>query len=365
MGAGPARLEKARRAVVAGGASALVVSPGADLRYLTGLPAPAQERLICLVLSADGATLVVPLLERDEAVDAVRGLPVDVAPWQEGDDPAALVASLLPAIGPVVVDDHLWAAHLLALAARLPERELRAAGPLLAAARARKEPDEVAALRAAAAGVVEVLAGMPGRLRPGRSEQDVAAETRAAMLAAGHSAVDYVIVASGPNAASPHHTASSRLLRRGDVVVVDLAGLMPSGYWSDCTRTFVLGEPSPEVAAAYAVLRDAQAAAVAAVRPGVAAGAVDAAARSRIAAAGYGDRFIHRTGHGIGLDVHEQPFIAAGSDHVLAPGEVFSIEPGIYVPGTFGMRLEDIVACTGSGAEVLTRSPRDLVVVEA
>ena len=197
--------------------------------------------------------------------------------------------------------------------AALPGRELRAIGHVLGALRARKDPAELTALREAAAAVDAVMAGMPARLRPGRSELEVAAETRAAMLAAGHVVAGYVIVASGPNAALPHHDADDRALRRGDAVVVDLAGMMPSGYWSDCTRTFVLGGPEPELAAAYAVLRDAQEAAVAAVRPGVPAAAVDAAARERIAAAGYGPFFVHRTGHGIGLEVHEEPFIAAGN----------------------------------------------------
>jgi Xaa-Pro aminopeptidase len=344
-----------------------VVSPGADLRYLVGYPALPQERLTCLVLPAlQSGHFVVPELDRDEASASVHGLPgIHVRSWREEEDPVALVVSLLPGSGAIAVDDRMWAAHVLALGAALPGRELRTIGRVLGALRARKEPAEVAALREAAAAVDAVMAGMPERLRPGRSELEVAAETRAAMLAAGHVAAGYVIVASGPNGALPHHAADDRVLCGGDAVVVDLAGMMPSGYWSDCTRTFVLGEPEPELAAAYAVLRDAQEAAVAAVREGVPAAAVDAAARERITAAGYGRSFVHRTGHGIGLEVHEEPYIAAGNDAALEAGAVFSVEPGIYLPGRFGARLEDIVVCGPDGAERLNHTPRDLIVVDA
>jgi Xaa-Pro aminopeptidase len=361
-----ARLEQARRAVAAGGGVALLVSPGADLRYLVGHPAPPQERLTCLVLPAAGsAHLVVPSLDRDAAAVSARDLGgVEVRSWREDEDPVALVASLLPPSGTIVVDDHMWAAHVLALAAAIHGRELRAAGHVLGALRARKSPAELAALREAAAAVDAVFTGMPGRLRPGRSELEVAAETRAAMLAAGHALAGYVIVASGPNAALPHHEPGERILQDGDAVVVDLAGMMPSGYWSDCTRTFVLGRPEPGLAAAYAVLADAQQAAVAAVRAGVPAATVDAAAREPITAAGYGALFVHRTGHGIGLDVHEEPFIAAGNDAALEAGSAFSVEPGIYLPGRFGARLEDIVVCHPEGAERLNHAPRGLIVVD-
>ena len=362
-----ARLELARRAVAASGGAALLVSPGADLRYLVGHPAPPQERLTCLALpAAGGAQLVVPALDRDAAAASARGLGgVEVRSWHEEEDPVALVASLLPASGTIVVDDHMWAAHVLALAAACPGREVRAAGHVLGALRARKSPAELAALREAAAAVDAVFAAMPARLRPGRSELEVAAETRTAMLAAGHTLAGYVIVASGPNAALPHHEPGDRILQDGDAVVVDLAGMMPSGYWSDCTRTYVLGRPERELAAAYAVLAEAQQAAVAAVRAGVPAAAVDAAAREPITAAGYGPLFIHRTGHGIGLEVHEEPFITAGNGAALEAGAVFSVEPGIYVPGRFGARLEDIVVCHAEGAERLNHTPRDLIVVEA
>jgi Xaa-Pro aminopeptidase len=183
-----------------------------------------------------------------------------------------------------------------------------------------------------------------------------------AILAEGHVQVDFTIVASGPNAASPHHEVSDRVLEAGDVVVVDIGGTMPSGYCSDCTRTYAIGEPAAEFAAYYKVLQDAQEAACQAVRPGVTAESIDAAARTPITEAGYGVQFFHRTGHGIGLETHEDPYIVAGNDQVLAPGMAFSVEPGIY-PGPHGARIEDIVVVTEHGGERLNNAPHDLVIV--
>jgi len=205
---------------------------------------------------------------------------------------------------------------------------------------------------------------VPGWLRAGRTEEQVAADISDAIVAEGHARVDFAIVGSGPNGASPHHTASDRVLRPGDAVVVDIGGTMPSGYCSDSTRTYVIGEPSAEFAAYYQVLQAAQEAACEAVRPGVTAEAVDAAAREPITAAGYGDYFVHRTGHGIGLESHEDPYIVAGNTEPLAAGNAFSIEPGIY-PGAHGARIEDIVVCTEDGVQRLNNITRDLIVVPA
>src|SRR6266581_1906493 len=230
--------------------------------------------------------------------------------------------------------------------------------------RMRRSAAEVAALGEAADAIDRVHARVPGWLQPGRTEREVAADIADAIIGEGHDRTDFTIVASGPNAASPHHGASDRVLAPGDAVVVDIGGTMPSGYCSDCTRTYAIGAPPPGFAAYYQVLKDAQEAACAAVRPGVSAEAVDAAAREPIAAAGYGEHFIHRTGHGIGLECHEDPYIVAGNTEPLEPGMAFSIEPGIY-PGGHGARIEDIVVCGEDGCIRLNNGTRELVLVDA
>jgi Xaa-Pro dipeptidase len=199
-------------------------------------------------------------------------------------------------------------------------------------------------------------------LRPGRTEAEVGADIATAIVEEGHEAAEFVIVGSGPNGASPHHDVSDRVIQSGDVVVIDIGGPVPEGYNSDSTRTYVLGEPTePDVRAVYGVLQRAQQTAVDMIRPGVTAEAVDMAARRIISDAGFGDNFIHRTGHGIGLDVHEEPYILEGNDLPLEPGMTFSVEPGIYLPGRWGARIEDIVVVTDHGVASLNNRPHDLV----
>jgi Xaa-Pro aminopeptidase len=233
----------------------------------------------------------------------------------------------------------------------------------MAALRMIKDPAEIDALRAAGAAIDRVHAKVPGLLRPGRTEAEVAADIAEAIVAEGHSEAAFVIVGSGPNGADPHHECSDRELQMGDVVVVDIGGPVEPGYNSDCTRTYVLGEPDSQIAEQYAVLQRAQAAAVAAVRPGVTAEQVDAAARDVLARAGLAEYFVHRTGHGIGLSVHEEPYIVAGNDLPLAEGMAFSVEPGIYLPGRWGARIEDIVIVTTDGALAVNERPHELTVV--
>ena len=199
-------------------------------------------------------------------------------------------------------------------------------------------------------------------LKAGRSEAQVGADIAAAIVEEGHTAAAFVIVGSGPNGASPHHDVSDRVIESGDVVVVDIGGPLPSGYYSDCTRTYAVGaEPPARVQEAYAALQDAQEQAVAAVRPSVTAEQVDAAARGRLTQAGLGERFLHRTGHGIGLDVHEDPYIVGGNTLALEPGMAFSVEPGVYLDGDWGARIEDIVVVTDDGCEPVNRQPHDLL----
>jgi Xaa-Pro aminopeptidase len=258
----------------------------------------------------------------------------------------------------------MWAEQVLALRALLPDAVQRLAGEVLRDLRMRKSPAEVDALRAAGRAIDAVHGGMASWLRPGRTEAEVARDIADAIREAGHATVDFVIVASGPNGASPHHSVSDRVIEPGDPVVVDIGGAMPSGYCSDSTPTYVTGgRPPADFLDYYAVLHAAQRAAVAAVRPGVPLQDVDAAARDVISAAGFGDAFLHRTGHGIGLSTHEEPYVVAGNKAPLEPGMTFSIEPGIYLAGRHGARIEDIVACTPTGAERLNRTPTELVIL--
>lgn len=361
------RLHRARAATEQAGIDALLVTPGPDLFYLTGYAAVPLERLTCLVLPAQGdPRLVAPGLERAAALASpVGALGVEVVTWEETDDPYALTASLLPRATTVALDDHMWAAKVLALRAAMPETAQTLAGTVLRELRMRKTPAEVGALREAGAAIDAVHAQMGEWLQPGRSEREVGRDVADAILAAGHTRVDFVIVGSGPNGASPHHEVSDRVVQPGESVVVDIGGTMPSGYCSDSTRTYLTaGGPVPDdVASYYPVLLEAQQRQCAYARPGVSAESVDAVGRDIIAAAGYAAAFLHRTGHGIGLETHEEPYIVAGNDLVLEEGMAFSIEPGIYLDGRSGARIEDIVVCTAEGAERLNTTPRELAVL--
>ena len=360
------RLDLAAAAARKAGFGALLLTPGPDLRYVTGYDAHQLERLTCLAVPAERPPfLVVPRLELPAALASPAGdTGLDIISWEETDDPYALVARRLGPVTSVGLADRMWALMTLRLRAALPAARQGLASEALRGLRIRKTPAEIAALREAGEAIDRVHARVPGWLRPGRTELAVAADISDAIVAEGHARADFAIVASGPNAASPHHGASGRVLARGDAVVVDIGGTMPSGYCSDCTRTYVIGAPPPDFAAYYQVLKDAQDAACAAVRPGISAEAVDAAAREPIAAAGYGEHFIHRTGHGIGLECHEDPYIVAGNAEPLEQGMAFSIEPGIY-PGAHGARIEDIVVCGEHGCDRLNNGTRELVVVDA
>jgi Xaa-Pro aminopeptidase len=358
------RLELVREAVRAAGLDAVLLTPGPDLRYVTGYDAKQLERLTCLAVPAYGdPALVVPRLELPAAQASPAGaLGLEIVPWEETADPFRLVAGLLGRVSLVGLSDRMWALFVLKFRDALPGPRQALASGALRPLRIRKTAAEVAALREAGEAIDRVHARVPGWLRPGLTEREVGSVITEAILAEGHATVDFVIVASGPNAASPHHELSDRVLAAGDAVVVDIGGTMPSGYCSDSTRTYTIGEPPAEFTAYYKVLYDAQEAACAAVRPGVTAESVDAAARDPITAAGYGAAFFHRTGHGIGLESHEDPYIVAGNAEVLEPGMAFSVEPGIY-PGPHGARIEDIVVCTAGGCERLNNTPRELVVV--
>jgi Xaa-Pro aminopeptidase len=358
------RVTAAAKAATTVGLDVLLLTPGPDLRYVTGYDAKQLERLTCLVLpTAAEPFLVVPLLELPAAqASPAGGLGIEFVAWEETQNPFGLVADRIVGVATAGLSDRMWALNVFKFAAALPSTRQGLASEALRPLRIRKSEAEIAALREAGAAIDRVHARVPGFLRPGITEREAAAQIAEAILAEGHATVDFVIVGSGPNGASPHHEVSDRVLSPGDPVVVDIGGTMPSGYCSDCTRMYSLGAPPDDFLDYFTVLRAAQDAGCSAVRPGVTAESVDAAARSVIEDAGYGEWFIHRTGHGIGLETHEDPYIVAGNTTLLEPGMAFSIEPGIY-PGPHGARIEDIVVCTADGVERLNNAPRDLVIV--
>jgi len=352
------------------GVDAVLLSVGPDLPWLTGYEAMPLERLTMLVVAREGrATLVVPRLEapRVEARPEV----FDLRWFEETADPVAMVADLVGSARSVALGDRTWARFALELQAALPQRTWTPASTVTGPLRAAKDPGEVDALRSAAQAADRVAAQLQsGAVRlTGRSEDEVSADLGRRLIDEGHRRVNFAIVASGPNAASPHHEPGSRIIGAGDVVLCDFGGTMDDdegiGYCSDITRCVAVGDPPAEIVEAYAVLQRAQAAAVAGAEVGVRCHDVDATARKIIADAGYGDRFVHRTGHGIGVEEHEDPYMVEGNLATLEVGNVFSVEPGIYVPDAWGLRLEDIVAATSEGPEPLNRADHSLVSVDA
>lgn len=361
-----ARLARASSLAAESGLDAIIVGPGPDLQYLLGVEGDTIERLTALVIGPDIApTVVVPRMELAKVrTTAVGELGLAVADWVDGEDPYALVTEAVGTVSRVGVSDALPALHVVPIGERLGVR-LELATPVLREGRMIKDAEEVAELRRAGDAIDAVHRRVPEWLRAGRTEREVAADIAEAIVAEGHRTVEFVIVGSGPNGADPHHEVSDRVIEEGDVVVVDIGGAVPSGYNSDSTRTYVVGSPDPEAAERIAVLVRAQQAAVDAVRPGATAAQVDAAARDVLAAAGLGEAFLHRTGHGIGVSVHEEPYIAPGNDLVLREGMAFSIEPGIYFAGAWGARIEDIVIVTADGGERLNVAPHELMSVGA
>jgi Xaa-Pro aminopeptidase len=371
-----ARLDRAAQATADQGFEAVLVAVGPDLRYLTGYEAMPLERLTMLVVAPDPdrIVLVVPRLEEPAARVGCRP-DVRIVTWEESDDPHGLVAGLVSGRSGsggalrLAVSDQLMAMHLLRLQRALPGATFESATIVLRGLRMTKDPDEIALLRAAAHAADRVVGQIAvGRL-VGRREADVAREVRERLIAEGHDEAHFAIVGSGPNSASPHHEASDRVIEAGEPIVLDIGGTI-GGYSSDTTRTlWVTGGdpakgPTEEFRHLFGVLRSAQERATRAVRSGVACEAIDAAARDVIDSEGYGQAFFHRTGHGIGLEGHEEPYIIGGNREPLAPGMAFSIEPGIYLSGRYGARIEDIVVCGPDGPDVLNESSRELYVVD-
>ncbi|MCF3120089.1 aminopeptidase P family protein [Streptomyces arenae] len=359
-----ARMERAAASAAEAGLAGLLVAPGPDLVWLTGYqPTALTERLTVLVLAAgQDPVLVVPTLEAPDAERSAGASALTLRDWTDGKDPYAVTAPLLDVSGRFGMSDNAWAMHLLGLQQALPGTSyvsLTEALPMLRAVKDAAELERLAAAGAAADAAYEEIQKVPFA---GRKETDVAADLADLLRRFGHSQVDFTVVGSGPNGANPHHEAGDRVIEHGDMVVLDFGGLL-HGYGSDTSRTVHVGEPTAEEQRVHDVVREAQAAGCAAVRPGAACQDVDRAARAVITEFGYGERFIHRTGHGIGVTTHEPPYMIEGEERPLVPGMCFSVEPGIYLPGRFGVRIEDIVTVTEDGGRRLNTTAREMAIV--
>lgn len=354
------RIERARSSMADRNIDVLLISVGSDLPYLTGYEAMPLERLTMAVVTANDATLVVPLLEAPRVID--RGV-FEILPWAETDDPIEIVRRLMGSAGQAAIGAQTWARFLVQLQRSLPLVGFTDATAVMSGLRIVKDADEIDLLRRAGAATDRVVSRLRSIRFSGTTEAALARHVMEMTVEEGHDVATFHIVAAGPNAASPHHEPGERVIAPGDCVVVDFGGRL-GGYCSDTTRTFHVGEPGAEYAEAFAALQAAQMAGTAAAGPGVAAQDVDRASRRVLVDAGWGEWFIHRTGHGIGLDGHEDPYLVEGNDSVLEPGMAFSVEPGVYMPGRWGMRIEDILVCTADGRESLNNSPRELAIVE-
>ncbi|MEU9477601.1 aminopeptidase P family protein [Streptomyces sp. NPDC048191] len=360
-----ARMERAARSAADAGLAGLLVAPGPDMVWLTGYtPTAVTERLTVLVLTpGHEPVLVVPTLEAPDAEHATGASTLTLRDWTDGKDPYAVTAALLDGRGRFGISDNTWAMHLLGLQRALPDSSyasLTDALPMLRAVKDAAELELLAAAGAAADATFEEIRKVPFA---GRRESDVGHDLAGLLRRFGHSQVDFTIVGSGPNGANPHHEMGDRVIRHGDMVVLDFGGLK-DGYGSDTTRTVHVGEPTEEERRVHELVREAQEAGYQAVRPGVACQEVDRAARAVISDAGYGAYFIHRTGHGIGVTTHEPPYMIEGEEQPLVPGMCFSVEPGVYLPGRFGVRIEDIVTVTGDGGRRLNTTTREMVIVD-
>lgn len=358
------RLGRARVEMKRSGVDAMILSLGHDMPYLMGYLAMPLERLTMLVIPQDGeASLIIPRLEGPR-VHQMNDV-FTMVPWNETEDPVAIAHTLLGSAQTIAVGDQMWSRFLVDLLVHRPNAKYVRSVTVMEALRSRKDAAEVAALVAAGAAADRVAAQLHAGEIPmvGRTEAEVSADISARLIAEGHQKVNFAIVAAGENAASPHHHAGDRVIQYGEIVLCDFGGTM-NGYCSDITRCVHIGEVPQDIADAYAVLLRAQAAGVNAGVLGSSCENVDAVTRAIIDEAGYGEYFVHRTGHGIGMEEHEDPYMVSGNTTPIAAGHAYSVEPGIYVPGKWGMRLEDIVVATDNGPMAVNHANHHLVVLD-
>jgi Xaa-Pro aminopeptidase len=358
------RMARAAEQANAAGLTGVLVAPGPDLVYFTGyMPVAITERLTLLALQEGRPpTMITPSLERPDAESAPSAGTIELIDWTDGGDPYAAIAPTLEASGSYAISDSAWALQLLGLQHALPSTRYVSMTSTLPMLRAIKDENELGRLAAAGAAADACFEEIVKVRFAGRTENEVAADLAALLIDHGHSQVDFTVVGSGPNGANPHHEAGDRTIADGDMIVLDFGGLK-DGYGSDTSRTIHVGDPTDEECEVFEIVRGAQQAGFEAVRPGVACQEIDRACRRFITDAGYGEQFLHRTGHGIGLTTHEPPYMVEGEAQPLEPGMCFSIEPGIYLSGRFGVRIEDIVTCTQDGGRRLNNTSREMRVV--
>lgn len=357
------RLARAAKGTYEANLDGLIITPSPDLLYLAGYDAPLLERLTALIVRPDEPPLlIVPELERPRAATSPAGELLAMETWRNGDDPFETIARVLPDGKTFGAADRMWAMHLLGLQRALPGSSFVLASTVMTRLRVRKDQGELDLLGRAGSAADDAFSRIIEEGLSGQPEEAVSRRLSELLVEAGCQSAAFAIVGSGPNGASPHHEPGDRTIRSGDAVVLDFGGRV-GGYCSDMTRTVSVGKPTAEAKEIHQIVLQAQEAAFQAVKPGVPAEEVDRAARQVIEEAGHADAFIHRTGHGIGLEEHEHPYVVEGNFEPLEPGMCFSIEPGIYLEGRFGVRIEDIVAVTQDGAARLNNAPRDLTVV--
>jgi Xaa-Pro aminopeptidase len=358
------RLRRAQAELARQGIDFLLIGPSSDLFYLTGFVAHLSERLNLLILPREGTPkLILPVLEAPNARD--RGDLVEVHAWEETESPSELAGKLIGASDGTVlaVGDQLWSVFLLRLQKAMPTADWTSALDVMRALRMQKDAKEVELMAEVSRRTDEAWAEfIEGGPISGLTETQAMTRLQGLMEKRGLTG-GFGICASGPNSASPHYHTGERVIQQGDVVIFDWGATL-EGYNSDITRTVFIGEPTEEFRKVYEIVLRANQATLDAVKPGVACEELDAVARGIITAAGYGPRFLHRVGHGLGLDVHEEPYLVNGNTMPLKPGMVFSDEPGIYLEGNFGVRIEDAVVCTETGGKRLNEASRAITVMD-
>jgi Xaa-Pro aminopeptidase len=359
------RLNRAQNEMSSFGIDGLCLSPGPDLRYFIDYEAKDLERITCLIISSNkDPILLVPRLEKLPAQASGAGrIGLEIRTYGEFDDPYSIIANFLQGANSIAVDDRMWAIKAKGIENAMPDVNFGTAGKFTSKLRSVKSQYEIEALKRVSQSIDNVHVQVPNLIKAGRTELEIARDIGALILENGHAKVDFIIVAAGANSASPHHEPTNKVIEAGEVVVVDIGGTSHEGYCSDCTRTYALDGIQDQFVSQYNVLLEAQKLAVEAVRAGIKPSVIDAACRDHLTHNGLGEYFIHRTGHGIGVETHEEPYIGSALHEPILQNQVFSVEPGFYIEQLHGARIEDIVVATNDSVISLNNVSRELRII--